>query len=447
MSDLLLNFDLQPGGSDVENNNFHTLDAYPGQIERSDVYDYGTELNMQMNLVEIIHGTMNDSPGSLPATLIIADFHFVSRDASRRFRRATIELRFRDLTPEDVDPPEVFAIAPEGVFRMNKTEKTQELKRSAKGDLGAAFVANVTAGVEWSLTETRTKYKFAKLTGVKTKKGRDIEPKNVAMWSMDENEKDENGIPSLLRTAILLRRKRNEQFRCGVLVNAKVDWRTRINLESRTAGGDINPVLFDPDRLRTTPIPPNIDPKNLGSLALNTLMAVQSNTTIETVVVTQSNGTTDGHSSTLTKDLGADSKNPSKSTDQHLSSLSSQASLMRSMEKTADPASASADKQPLEPPLQGVPRTIDRTEELSNSGIGSAPDLKTEDVLHVMKEVANDNLQQSGTASGHILGRPNLDENASLEETMRLLLHAVRKGIEVMAEAVSPHSVFAKPPE
>ena len=30
-------------------------------------------------------------------------------------------------------------------------------------------------------------------------------------------------------------------------------------------------------------------------------------------------------------------------------------------------------------------------------------------------------------------------EHASLEETMRLLLHAVRKGVEVIAEAVSLH--------
>lgn len=326
---------------------------------------------------------------------------------------------------------------------MNKTEKQQELKRSAKGDLGAAFVANVAAGVEWSLTETQTKYKTAKLTGARTKRGRNIEPKNVAMWSMDENNKDENGIPSLLRTAILLRRKSNEQFRCGVLVNAKVDWRTRINLESRTAG-DISPVLFDPNRLRTTPIPPNINPKNLGSLALNTLMAIQSNTTIETVVVAQSDGTTDGHTSTLTKDLGTDPKNPSGSTDQHLSS-SSQASLTQSMEKTEDPIPASANKQPLEPSLQGAPRTIEKTEEPSNSSIGPVAGLKTEDVLHVTKEVVNENLQQSSTASGHILGRPNLEENASLEETMRLLLHAVRKGVEVIAEAVGLRPVFTKP--
>jgi hypothetical protein len=117
------------------------------------------------------------------------------------------------------------------------------------------------------------------------------------------------------------------------------------------------------------------------------------------------------------------------------------------MEKTADSLSASANKQPLEPSLQGAPRTIEKTEELSNSGIGPVAGLKTEDVLHVMREVVNENLQQSSTASSHILGRPNLEENASLEETMCLLLHAVRKGVEVIAEAVGPHPVFAKPPK
>src|SRR6187402_1649729 len=83
MAEITLN--LLPGGKDVEKNNYHTLDAYPGQVERADVYDYGSKLNMQMNLVEIVHGTMDSKPNSSPATLIIADFQFISHDPSRRF--------------------------------------------------------------------------------------------------------------------------------------------------------------------------------------------------------------------------------------------------------------------------------------------------------------------------------------------------------------------------
>lgn len=83
----VLTLPLNPGGKDVENNNYRTRNAYEGQREREDVYDEGETLNMQMTLVDVIHGTMDPTSGSSPATLFIADFRFISHDRSRRFQR------------------------------------------------------------------------------------------------------------------------------------------------------------------------------------------------------------------------------------------------------------------------------------------------------------------------------------------------------------------------
>lgn len=439
--DNVLNLGLQPGGADVEKNQFHCLQAYPGQEERSGVYDYGSELILQMNLVEVVHGTMDESPNSLPATLIIADFHFNSLSASRRFRRATVELRFRDLSPNDANPPEVVGIAPEGTFRMNKTERIQELKRAAKADVGVALVANVTTGVEWSLTDTETKYSSAKLTGIRHMKYRKIEPQNVATWSMHENERDDNGIPSLLRTAILLRRKTNEQFHGAVIVNAKVDWKTRINLESRIAGGDINPVLFNPSRKRLTPVPTYIDEKNLGRTQLSKLSAVQSHTAMETVVTTQSNTLSDGHISGLTLDgvMGKLEHPVPKLANQQVST-SAVGGETHMAEKVDNPASNPVGRQVVSTStLQNEPQTTKKLlEPVLKSLDGQVSGVTLDNVVRTTQTKSEEHVQPSDAKFGPARSTMGSREPSNLEETMHLLLHAVRKGVEVIAEAASP---------
>jgi hypothetical protein len=223
---------LQPGGEDVENNNFRTCNAYLGQVEREDVYDEGKKLNMQMSLVDVIHGTVRESTAdidpttsspvlrSVPATLIIADFRFTSHDTSRRFKHAEIELRFRGANDlQDLNPPEVFQIAPMGSLGLQKTEKTQEKKRGATINAGGTFVANISGELDWSLDTTQILYDEARLEGMTTKRERNIEPKNAAVWSMTENDDIEKGIPSLLRTVILLKRKNYDDFYCFIKVD------------------------------------------------------------------------------------------------------------------------------------------------------------------------------------------------------------------------------------
>jgi hypothetical protein len=385
-------FDLQPEGN--ADSTYHTLDAFPGQVERANVYDYGSALNMQMNLVDVIHGTM--SPEGLPATLVIADFQFISHEKSRRLPRANNEFRFRDLDPNDANPPEVFAIAPQGSFSMNQTEKTQELKRAAKADVGAAFVANVTTGLEWSLTETQTKYSAARLTGIMTMKDRKREPRNVAKWSLEENERDEKGIPSLLRAAILLRRRTYERFLASIALETKIDWKTHYNLETRKGGGDIDPVTFDPSRTRTTPVPAYIDPTNLGFVNLDALAAVQSVTSIQAAPAIQANVLTGGQRAGLS---------------------------LENVMQTASKPEAPVQKPAVEPG--------------TDAGAVSRTDLGTGPAMGLGSDSGPGSGLQFGSGSGSLPRTLGLGAETSLEETMRLLLHAVRKGVEVIAEAVN----------
>ena len=253
---------------------YRLLNEYEGQIERPNVLDYGTNLNVQVDLVEVIYGTL--APEGDLATLIIADFQFSSLDPPRRFHSARITFHFRDSDPKDRNPPEVLKIAPQGLFSMNHTEKQQELKRGVNLSVSGGYgPAGISLGFDWRLTESMTRHDYAKLTGVRNVIDRGRPPKNAAVWSLDENPSDDKGIPSFLRAVILLKRKSYENFIAIVSVDAKVDWKYK--LEKRAGRVKVDPVTFDPDPTRPCNTVHGIDPKNLGLIDLNELKAVQSN--------------------------------------------------------------------------------------------------------------------------------------------------------------------------
>ncbi|RJE26224.1 hypothetical protein PHISCL_01472 [Aspergillus sclerotialis] len=54
---------LVPEGDNAE---FRLKDEYEGQSQRQNILNYGSSLNVQGNLAEVVHGTM--SPGGDPAT-------------------------------------------------------------------------------------------------------------------------------------------------------------------------------------------------------------------------------------------------------------------------------------------------------------------------------------------------------------------------------------------
>lgn len=420
-------FSLAPGGQAVENNNYRTRDKYVSQKERPDVYDEGKVLNMQMSLVEVVHGTMDSTLGSAPATLIIIDFRFVSHDPSRRFQKATIELQFQATNdPQDLNPPEVLKIAPMGTWGLQKSEKNLEGKRAAKLDAGATFVANVSGELEWSMTTTKTEYDEATLVGMPTKRGRKIEPKNTAVWSMSENEDIERGIPSLLRTAILLKRQDYADFKCFITVETKVNWRPQglsPSVESRKAGGNTDHVTFSPLLKRTKAPLAGIEPSELDNVVMTKLMAV---TTRESI---------------------APPAAATKLTEGQMSDLSLE-NVMRATQKPEEHIPKA--EEPI-PTLDGAHVPGSNSEE----GIPSHTSEPTDKLLHISDPAPGntivDPLQGIGTHPSHKVDDSmskfadvagslprglKFEEGSNIEETLRLLLHAVRKGVEVIAEAV-----------
>ncbi|KAI9770211.1 MAG: hypothetical protein M1839_003239 [Geoglossum umbratile] len=420
-------FSLEPGGQDVQNSTFRTRQRYVGQDGREDVFDQGTALNMQMSLVDAIHGTMDATPGSSAATLIIADFRFISHNPSRRFQRATIELRFRATNdPQDLNPPEILKIAPMGSWGLQKTEKTQEYERGANVNAGGTFIANVTAGLDWKMTTKKTEYDEATITGMPTKKKRNVEPKNAVVWSMAENEDLDTGIPSLLRTAILLKRETYDDFYCYILVRTKVNWRPEglgPSVESRESGGDTDHVLFKPKNMRTKLPFAGIKPSNLGSVVLNDLMAVTTRESIAPPV--PSTVLRDGQPSDSTQTTQKSEEPDSKAEEPHAKSDSTHSSEPKIEGAIPYMTSGDAKKQV---------KFSDGVVESSTPG------------LHASQEVFEP-LSRLADAAASVPRGLKFEEGSSVEETLRLLLHAVRKGVEVIAEAVRMSLFLQSTPE
>jgi hypothetical protein len=230
-----------------KNSEFRLRNEYEGQVERPEILDYGTNLNVQGNLVEVIHGAM--APEDDFATLIVMDFRFTTLSPPRRFRKATITVRFEDAESKDASPPEVLHIAPEGTFAMNQSTRTAETAYGvhASTGVGVSGLAGLSLGVDWKLTENTTKTKQAMLRGLRVVLGRGRPPKNAAKWVLDENSDTKEGIPSYLRCAIIVRRKSIQPFLGIVRVDASADY--RYPFERRSGG--IDPILFQPDPSQT----------------------------------------------------------------------------------------------------------------------------------------------------------------------------------------------------
>jgi hypothetical protein len=377
---------LNPEGDD---SSYRLRPEYEGQVERPNMVDYGTSLHVQADLIEVVHGNMFE--GKDLATLIIVDFRFTSTDPSRRFRYAEVIYKFRDSDPSDADPPRVHHIAPDGEFSMNRTEKTQELTRGANATAGSGFgPANVSLGLTWNLVETETKVDQARLTGFKKVFERNRPPPQTAWWSLNENPNDRNGIPNFMRAAILLKRKTNDRFCSTLTIRAKAD--LRYKFQDRSGKLDIAPVDYDPGLPRSTTT--DFDPKNLGLVDLESIMAVQTMTTIAT--------------QNAIKLLAAPQK-----------------------QKAADAMTEFTQQE------SNQSTTKDDNQHSISVALGVQPPMTKSKLDRSVAESAKTEHVHVPTTNVPVppLRLPSPAES-SIEETLRLLLHAVRTGVEVLAQAV-----------
>lgn len=241
-----------------EGSAFRTKNS-PGETFRRVLIDRGEALIARATVVGITNGTLNSDDD--PATLLVFEFRFVSMKSSRRFIRSTITLTFEDASGNPKLHPEVYRIAPEGSFALNKTTTVKNIKQSANAGLNAGFSGvGGNAGYVWEMEESKDRDHWTRLSGVKKLLLREYGDDNAVIWSLEENKDKMDGIPSFFRAAVLLRRLDDVPFRFTIKVRTDVDFISEI----RTLVG-----LEKPDPVDPVEIDPNVDPKDVRVASLD----------------------------------------------------------------------------------------------------------------------------------------------------------------------------------
>ncbi|KAI1735425.1 hypothetical protein F4680DRAFT_452895 [Xylaria scruposa] len=233
------------GGS----NSLHTLNPKDEQFrtilaatEKADE----SPLTMKVTIREVHHGRLKWERRSFEGTLLLFNVQLKSKAVSHRYRKASVTLEFYNPEGKMSHDPAVFKVAPspEEDRYLNRTEWSREKMVGANfdikpswADIGGSSESKDTGPVNFSARLiTDTHWSDDKSSG----------PENAVTWSMEENTGQEDGIPSFLQAAVLLRRVTTKAFRVQLRVTSGVDWKSNARRLLRLKSEVIDPILLTP---------------------------------------------------------------------------------------------------------------------------------------------------------------------------------------------------------
>ncbi|EUC29010.1 hypothetical protein COCCADRAFT_29841 [Bipolaris zeicola 26-R-13] len=275
---------LNPGGD--EGSSFRTRNDPSAPYQRTNVTERKGALDIRCTCLDVIHGLVSPDADEF-ATLIVLNFRFDSRKTARRILAVNITLQF---APEKAgDPePEVFQIAPYDNMVMVQTTQTEGKTTMAGVSLGAPPLVGVELGAElgWERSVTRETTDATRVIGSIDLLGRTYGNADSASWSLIENSTTKTGVPSTMRTAILLKRQDEKPFRCDFKIEAKVDAKSSMERSFQKMFGGRpkdDPLLFDPQLPPTNKLQ-MYDLTALGSVDLGSLAGITFQTVLDSAV-------------------------------------------------------------------------------------------------------------------------------------------------------------------
>jgi hypothetical protein len=274
-------FDISLSEKGDHGSSFRTENDPSAPYQRSNYIERKGAIDIRCSCLDVIHGQFS-SEGGMFATLIVLQFRFDARKRARRFQSADIELEFKSMKPGE-SGPEVYSIAPVGKMSLVPTTQIEEVSRKAGLQLGAAApIGGITAtgSVGWKKCVVRDTSDETVVIGSIDLKGRNWGPSNCASWTLLENETAKTGVPSSLRTAILLKRKDEKPFQCMVKIDAVVDAKSRME---RMFGGKGRDPRDDPEIEPTNKLR-EYDLEDLGSFDVKSVCDVTMTTLLNEAV-------------------------------------------------------------------------------------------------------------------------------------------------------------------
>ncbi|EWC43893.1 hypothetical protein DRE_01245 [Drechslerella stenobrocha 248] len=267
------------------NSGFRTKND-PGTTFRSELVDRGDTLMTQARIKYIANGTL--VPNKDLATLLVFEFEFInhSPDQSRRFKSAEIALRFENTEPEVPGLAlEVYKIAPANVNTILKTKRVREVshKVGAGIEIGGIPVVSPEVSYEYGVSEEKISEHSIRVSGSMYMMAPHNNRRNTVRWSLSENTHMKGGIPSLIRTVVLLRRPPGAIIRTNIRIDTEVDLFTNARrFFGRERLDDVDPVDIDPDLAYPEDLNENsMEASNLGTLDLFKYAFVVKEGTVE----------------------------------------------------------------------------------------------------------------------------------------------------------------------
>ncbi|KAI1114920.1 hypothetical protein F5Y14DRAFT_412443 [Nemania sp. NC0429] len=244
----------------------------PGQKQRQTVTSRGNERSSRFYVSciakAIIHGTLDTNTWT-PATLLVYDFEFSPLRSGTRIKEVVIIFQFSPKANGTKTGPKVISIQPSGTHTMLET--TESTSRKLRGEFtanfsNAGFNVGPTVGGEWNSSTVR-RYATAVIGATPAD---DWGHRYQARWSLFENESQHSGVPTLLRSAILLERGRQEgdgEFICVPTIEVKVDFKTTVLTLFSTNSPD-DPIEFSNEYEPFNELEiDEINPQNLASVS------------------------------------------------------------------------------------------------------------------------------------------------------------------------------------
>ncbi|KAI0443182.1 hypothetical protein F4803DRAFT_516568 [Xylaria telfairii] len=195
--------------------------------EQRILYEKGEALMSKATIALLYHGTL--TPDGDPATLIVVDFRFLPSSLTRRFRKARMRLAFRDTSGSTSATPIVYRIAPEDRFSIEPGEDIWEIKKIGNIGVGGSVAGVSVEGSVGIEKEGKKKIKHSiLLTGKKKLEIGGYLGETSAVWNLEEDKVEERGIPTVLRTAVLLKRQPSRSFGIKVELETEVNFRAKL---------------------------------------------------------------------------------------------------------------------------------------------------------------------------------------------------------------------------
>ncbi|XXH01491.1 hypothetical protein Hte_007851 [Hypoxylon texense] len=156
------------------------------------------------DLETVVHGTL--TPDGTPATLLVLKFSFHPGRKGKRFKSAEIKMTFHR-GHGSAKSPNVHKIAPDGAWGVEPIEVGFGVDHGPKVNLDSGQGPSI--GYEGHFTKNYGKKTYARVEGARRSFGRDRSAdKNSATWNLYENDVTKDGIPTLLKTAVLIEREK-----------------------------------------------------------------------------------------------------------------------------------------------------------------------------------------------------------------------------------------------